>query len=231
MLLGTFLVRYAAEHYARTLIPRSLHLANTSSQNERFKIYTKTGDKGTTSLYTGERRVKDDNVFEALGTTDELSCFIGLAHHHCTVQNNGLPVQLEKIQCILQELGSHIATPRQADAEAKKARTIFPEQHTQQLEHWIDLMDGQLPPLKNFILPSGGLAGTSLHCARAVCRRNERVLVPLHKDHSIDDSAYRFINRLSDYLFMAARFASKHEGAPEIIYRKSIITEEGRPSA
>lgn len=190
------------------------------------KIYTKTGDQGTTSLFTGTRLPKDDAIFEALGTTDELSSFIGFARQYCASDQNGLADQLEQIQCILQELGSHIATPRHdaLASPARKERTLFPETHTVALEQWIDKLDAQLPPLTTFILPSGGQAGAALHCARSVCRRAERTVVPLSRQGAIDPGAFKYLNRLSDYLFMAARFAAKHAGVMEVIYRPSRPT-------
>lgn len=96
----------------------------------------------------------------------------------------------------------------------------FDVANVESLEHWIDNIDSQLPPLTNFILPSGGLAASQLHVARTVCRRAERTLVPMLQEEAISENAYRYVNRLSDYLFMLARFCAKAEGKPETVYKK-----------
>lgn len=196
---------------------------------ERFKIYTKTGDAGTTSLYTGERRPKDDTEFEVLGTTDELSSFIGLARAQLEGDSGSIDLvaQLETIQCTLQDLGSHVATPRSMDKHKKKmARTEFTIERTEALEEWIDAMDETLPPLTTFILPSGGAAGATLHCCRSICRRAERSIVPLHRAEKIDAAAYKYLNRLSDYLFTAARYAAQQAGVEETIYVNPLTARE-----
>lgn len=126
----------------------------------------------------------------------------------------------QDIQCTLQELGSHVATPRSKGTHEKRlARTEFSAERTDALEAWIDSMDESLPPLTNFILPSGGVAGATLHCCRSICRRAERAIVPLNRAGQIDPAAYKYLNRLSDYLFTAARFAAQQAGSEETIYR------------
>ncbi|KAJ3028092.1 UNVERIFIED_CONTAM: hypothetical protein HDU68_002477 [Siphonaria sp. JEL0065] len=187
-----------------------------------MKIYTRTGDKGTSALYTGERRPKDDAIFEALGNVDELSSYLGLAREFCDDTNNGLSENLEKIQCILLDVGANVATPRNSASEFKRNRTEFDVDGylVMELEAWIDELDQSLEPLKNFILPSGGKAGSTLHVARNVCRSAERKIVPLIAENIADASVGKYINRLSDYLFTAARFAAKSEGKPERIYKK-----------
>ncbi|CAO3672395.1 unnamed protein product [Umbelopsis vinacea] len=189
-----------------------------------MKIYTKTGDKGTSALFSGERRAKNDDVFEALGTTDELSSHLGLAREYCDEQKNGLSEKLEKIQCLLQDIGSNVATPRDQANEAKKARTTFDEDgsHVADLEKWIDEMDTELPPLKNFILPSGGRAASSLHIARSVCRRAERRVHPLVSSGQADSTTGKYLNRLSDFLFNAARYAAMKDGKVEVVYKRQI---------
>ncbi|KAG0322230.1 hypothetical protein BGZ99_003429 [Dissophora globulifera] len=191
----------------------------------RPKIYTKTGDKGTSSLFTGERRPKDDVVFDALGTNDELSSFIGLAREFCLDQGDSLTVmvnQLEQIQCLLQDIGSNIATPRDSATAPRLARTEFDAdgQHVQDLEAWIDTMDQELPPLTMFILPSGGKAAASLHVARSVSRRTERRVVPLAQEHHVDKSVAVYLNRLSDYLFTCGRYAASKADRKEVVYKK-----------
>ncbi|KAI9142765.1 Adenosylcobalamin biosynthesis, ATP:cob(I)alamin adenosyltransferase-like protein, partial [Paraphysoderma sedebokerense] len=188
-----------------------------------IKIYTKTGDKGSSSLFTGDRKPKDDLIFEALGTTDELSSVIGLARDFCIDKNNTtLNQQLEQIQCLLQDIGSNIATPRNLASEAHLKRTEFDPDGslTSTLETWIDEMDGELEPLRNFILPSGGKSGSTLHLARSICRRAERRVVPLVQVGSASESVGRYLNRLSDYLFTAARWVSMKEGRKEVVYTR-----------
>lgn len=98
----------------------------------------------------------------------------------------------------------------------------FQPSHTQKLEQWIDSLDSTLPPLKNFVLPSGGLAATHLHVARTICRRAERAVVPLVSKGAVDSEVGRYLNRLSDFLFVAARFAAKHENRTETIWSKAV---------
>ncbi len=128
----------------------------------------------------------------------------------------------EQIQCILQDIGSHVATPRTSTNTFRLSRTEFDSEGslTTELEQWIDALDDALPPLKTFILPSGGLSSSSLHVCRSVCRRAERSIYPLVRDGLADESAGRYVNRLSDFLFTAARFAAKSDGKAETIYRK-----------
>jgi cob(I)alamin adenosyltransferase len=198
--------------------------AQQQQQQRRIKIYTKTGDKGTSSLYTGERRNKDDIVFDALGTVDELNSFVGLARSVVVAdRHQSIADQLILIQSSLLDLGACVATPRQADAEvslAKRiARTEFGDHPTAELEAWIDAFDAQLPPLRNFVLPSGGALSAHLHVCRSVTRRAERIIVCLARDGHLEDSVPRYVNRLSDYFFVAARFACQTDGETETIYK------------
>jgi cob(I)alamin adenosyltransferase len=196
---------------------------NYSNVKKKAAIYTRTGDKGTSALYNGERRVKNDLVFNALGNTDELNACIGVAKEYCLLSNNGLAPSLSAIQSRLLDVGSAIATPRMnTKSEARIERTSFPEEHIDQVENWIDDLDAQLPQLKTFILPSGGLSSSNLHVARAVCRRAERSVIPLVGDGEVETSVQRYLNRLSDFFFTAARFAAVHDGNEETVYRKEF---------
>ncbi|XP_026512779.1 corrinoid adenosyltransferase [Terrapene carolina triunguis] len=185
------------------------------------KIYTKTGDKGFSSTYTGERRSKDDQVFEALGTTDELSSAIGVASELSQESGHTFVEQLHKVQCMLQDVGSNIATPLSSAREAHLKRTSFSEKPVLELEQWIDKYSDQLPPLTAFILPSGGKSSAALHFSRAVCRRAERCVVPLVQGGEADANVAKYLNRLSDFLFILARYAAMKEGKEEKIYTKS----------
>ncbi|XP_073528759.1 corrinoid adenosyltransferase MMAB isoform X2 [Phyllobates terribilis] len=186
------------------------------------KIYTKTGDKGFSSTYTGERRPKDNLVFEALGTTDELTSAIGLAKEFCLDASLQCITELEKVQCMLQDIGSNFATPVSSARESHKVNTSFTEEPIRELEQWIDKYTAQLPPLTSFILPSGGKASASLHVARAVCRRAERVTFKLLQTGEADPNIGKYLNRLSDFLFTLARYAAKSEGRSETIYTRSF---------
>ncbi|KAG2197879.1 hypothetical protein INT47_003548 [Mucor saturninus] len=188
-----------------------------------MKIYTKTGDKGTSSLYNGARRDKDDEIFEALGTTDELTSNLGLAMEHLEDVDWGYELieRLVKIQSLLQDVGSNLATPREQSDEARLAKTSFDVEgkDVAMLEEWIDGYDEELPKLTQFILPSGGKASATLHVSRTVCRRAERRVQPLVRDRLCDKSVAIFLNRLSDFLFIAARWAAQSQGIPERIYK------------
>ncbi|KAK6192201.1 hypothetical protein SNE40_003713 [Patella caerulea] len=199
---------------------RRTGLACLSQTKHHLKIYTKTGDKGKSSTFTGERRPKDDAVFHSLGATDELSSAIGLAAEFVRDSNVSLIDQLEQIQCILQDVGSNIATPHSSAREAHLKKTVFSDAYVSQIEKWIDKMTEELPPLTNFILPSGGKAASCLHLSRSICRRAERWVAPLARDKEIDDEVLKFINRLSDYLFTAARYAAMKENREERIYHR-----------
>ncbi|VDM04997.1 unnamed protein product [Schistocephalus solidus] len=229
--------------------------ANKTIVARSMKIYTRTGDKGSSALFTGERRPKTDEVFHALGTIDELSSSIGLALAHLAERQGSLRKfmtqnpnydlerlrqQLLSIQCRLQDLGSCVATPipNVPDTASEKekigvrskrhSRANFPAHAVpQELEPWIDEMTVQLKPLRKFVLPSGGVVATSLHVARTICRRAEREIVAVNEARtSVGDSlavevaATTYINRLSDYLFTAARFAAEAFCVPEEPYKK-----------
>lgn len=184
------------------------------------KIYTKTGDKGFSSTFTGERRPKEDHIFEALGTADELSSAIGLAREFCIDKGHTFTDQLDKIQCVLQDVGSNIATPRSSARESHIKKTKFSTQPVADLENWIDQFTEELPPLTNFILPSGGKSSAALHVARTVCRRAERSVAPIVRSGEADADVAKFLNRLSDYLFTVARYTALKEGNKERIYRR-----------
>lgn len=202
----------------------------TCAAPRSFKIYTKTGDKGESSLYNGQRKPKTDPVFAALGDVDELNACIGLAAAQVSGPAaarsagangaGGLPEQLAEIQSRLLDVGSAVATPRDASSDRKVSKTQFDENAVASLERWIDSMDAELPPLTQFILPGGGEASARLHVARAVCRRAERAVVDLGTEHVPQDVRI-YLNRLSDYLFTAARKAALDAGAVETTYKKA----------
>ncbi|KAJ1919494.1 hypothetical protein H4219_001965 [Mycoemilia scoparia] len=178
-----------------------------------------TGDKGNSSLYTGERRSKNDPVFEALGATDELSSTIGLAIAHLegVDKTAELSKQLQFIQCMLQDVGSNIATPISSKSDVKKDQTRFDPDGAAvtELEGWIDELMPKLPSHRHFILPSGGLAASTLHVARTVCRRAERAIIPLLGE--VDDSAFAYVNRLAATSKIATAFLARNYATKKLL--------------
>lgn len=194
-----------------------------------MKIYTRGGDKGNSSLYNGERRSKSDAVFCALGDTDELSASLGVANEFCTDET--LRSQITWIQCRLLDIGSAIATPLSTtEDEQKRKYASFDTGEVHQLEGWIDTMEEGLPPLTNFVLYSGGKCSTLLHLARTICRRAERSTTPLVQAGDTPPEVQQYLNRLSDFLFVAARHAAYAEGKPESAYKKGGLFEVPRTS-
>lgn len=178
-----------------------------------MKIYTKKGDQGNTSLFGGDRVPKSSARIEAYGTVDELNSWIGL------VLSNSLSKKstetLPAIQDHLFVLGADLATPPDAKTRIKRIN----ESHIQYLEEQIDEMQEELPELKNFVLPGGARAGAHLHVARTVCRRAERAVVKCRTQEDISELAIIYLNRLSDFLFVAARFENKHAGTKETTWK------------
>ena len=208
----------------RRVVARGMSSVDGEEDNaaRKAKIYTKTGDKGSSLLYNGERRKKTDQVFHALGEQDELCAAIGIAREYCNLSENGLSSQLIEIQSRLFDLGAAVATPTTSrTSEDKKQYTALDSDFTVQLERWIDQLDSELPPLTTFIIPSGGFSSTHLHAARVICRRAERAVIPLVETEVVDLEVGRYLNRLSDYLFTAARVAALREGESEVEWRKA----------
>ena len=169
------------------------------------RIYTRTGDDGTTGLVTGERRPKYDLRIEAFGTVDETNACIGLARLH-TRHDEEVDGMLGRIQNDLFDLGADLATPEGSPARRGEHLRVIDAQ-TERLEREIDQLNAHLPPLKSFILPGGTDAAAALHLARTVCRRAERLVVALNNKpgEAVSSAAIRYLNRLSDFLFVVAR--------------------------
>lgn len=184
-----------------------------------FKIYTKTGDGGNTSLIGGTKVPKNDLRIETYGTVDELNSWIGLVNDQ--LNDAVLKPELKEVQDRLFTIGSALAT----DAE-KESKMRLPDLHdsdVQFLEQRIDEMTAQLPEMKSFILPGGHVAVSSIHVARCVCRRAERLAVALqHEGLFVDEKIIRYLNRLSDYLFTLARFAGQKLGAEEVPWKARV---------
>lgn len=183
-----------------------------------MKIYTKTGDSGTTALYGGKRVKKYNLRIEAYGTVDELNSYIGLIKDQQI--SNTIKNSLLKIQNELFTLGAMLATPTEKETlKSGKERLNIPKVNTNAiefLEHEIDTMDIELPQMTHFILPGGHQAVSFCHIARCVCRRAERLSVELNDQETINNDILKYLNRLSDYLFTLARKLSKDLAVKEI---------------
>jgi len=168
------------------------------------RIYTKTGDKGETSLGDGKRVAKHALRVEAFGTVDEANAAIGLARLHA---KGKLDTMLARIQNDLFDLGADLCVPETANST--KSRLRIAEAQVTRLEREIDAMNAKLKPLESFVLPGGSAAAAHLHLARAIVRRAERLMVQLSQSEKVGDAALRYINRLSDHLFVISRAANK----------------------
>lgn len=202
--------------------------------NRLSKIYTRTGDDGSTGMADGSRVSKSDNLFSVMGDIDELNSHIGVVRAHLTqaVDNKSanqqpLPERLQQkeldfaqalviIQHLLFNIGGELAMPEYEGVNAD---------HIEWLEQQIDAMNTTLPPLKDFILPTGSLLVSQLHVARTVCRRAERQAVLLQQERpaAIRSTAVSFINRLSDWLFVAARFCTDPAQVSEVLWDSQVL--------
>lgn len=180
-----------------------------------FKIYTKTGDKGMTGLIGGTRIPKNHIRIEAYGTVDELNSWIGIISD--SQADNHINGRLKEIQDRLFTIGSSLACD--PEKETKMHIPDLNEEDILLLENDMDEMDKVLPALKNFVLPGGNVAASQTHVARCVCRRAERVCVALQQENQfIDDAVIRYLNRLSDYLFVLSRFILHQAGGKETVW-------------
>ncbi|MBS1261108.1 MAG: Cob(I)yrinic acid a,c-diamide adenosyltransferase [Calditrichaeota bacterium] len=179
-----------------------------------MKIYTKSGDKGETSLLTGGRVPKHHPRVEAYGTMDELNSLVGYVR--AIANDPGVQRKLARLQEMLHILSSDVASaPADSPGEIKIPRIT--DENVRELELGIDQMAGELPALEHFILPGGAPEGASLHVARAICRRGERRFTELVEHGApVSEAAIRFVNRLSDYLFTLARWTNHRAGQREI---------------
>ncbi len=181
------------------------------------KIYTRTGDNGTTALVTGPRRLKHDLRVDAYGSVDETNSVIGMARLH-TRGLDPLDAMLEHVQNDLFDLGADLATPDTGEKPAWEPLRIVPAQ-VARLEADIDRLNADLEPLNSFVLPGGTAAAAHLHLARTVARRAERLVVALSKEPGeiVGPEVIQYLNRLSDLLFVAARHANDH-GRADVLW-------------
>jgi cob(I)alamin adenosyltransferase len=182
------------------------------------KIYTRTGDDGTTALGTGERRKKYDLRVAAYGTLDETNSVIGIARVH-TAEDAGLDAALSRIQNDLFDVGADLTTPGKGKGPGGARLTVTAAQ-VDWLEAEIDRLNDELEPLRSFILPGGSAAAAHLHLARTVCRRAERLIAELNDKagESVTPEVLKYVNRLSDFLFVAARHANG-KGARDVLWK------------
>ncbi len=180
-----------------------------------MKIYTRTGDDGTTGLFSGKRVRKDSTYIEAYGTVDELNAWLG----HCGAASTfkDLNEQLIQIQHDLHTICADLATPSDAKVNIKR----LPKEKCDQLEHWIDAGEKELAPLTQFILAGGTELASRLHIARTVCRRAERLAVTHAETEKVNDETIIYLNRLSDLLFVLARVANVRLQVADIAWDKS----------
>lgn len=177
-----------------------------------FKIYTKTGDKGETSLFGGKRLPKNHIRIEAYGTVDELNSYIGLVRDN--LSDKKIQDLLKEIQDRLFAIGSSLAS----DPDKNMITPDIKEEDITILENAMDEMDKELPALKNFILPGGHTVVSFCHIARCVCRRAERNTVALHSNEPVEVLVIQYLNRLSDYLFVLGRKIALDLGAEEVVW-------------
>lgn len=178
----------------------------------KLKIYTRTGDRGQTSLYGGKRVDKFDQRVVAYGTVDELNSALGIVIAHLGKESREVKF-LSTIQSDLFAIGAHLAGGK------KKLNAI--SDRVKEMERFIDAMDRELTPLKNFILPGGSIAASFAHLSRSICRRAEREVIRLatQEKNSVDGAVIIYLNRLSDFLFQIARFMNLHAGVNEVTWQ------------
>ena len=190
------------------------------------RIYTRTGDKGTTALVGGKRVPKESGRLEAYGTVDELNSIIGIVRTYLTDYKDRLgddydwySEMLRRIQNELFDVGSELATPPDGEYEGMHKMGAG---EVKQLEEEMDRMEKALEPLNSFTLPGGGVLNAFLHQARTVCRRAERVLWAVKREEEIADQDIIYINRLSDHLFVQSRWIAKRLGEPEYLWDRGL---------
>jgi cob(I)alamin adenosyltransferase len=172
------------------------------------RIYTRTGDKGDTALGSGKRVRKYDLRIEAFGTVDETNACVGVARLHTVGE---LDQMLARVQNDLFDLGADLCVPEDGGEIAAKALRVTQAQ-VDRLERELDALNEKLQPLRSFVLPGGSPAAAHLHVARTVCRRAERLIVKLAENEAVGEACVKYANRLSDFLFVAARFANSAKG-------------------
>lgn len=176
--------------------------------NRLSKIYTRTGDDGSTGLGDGSRTEKDSLRIEAMGTIDELNCAVGVLL--CERPGELLQSTLIAVQHTLFDMGGELCIP---------GTTVIDQACVEMLERELDALNADLSPLKEFILPGGSRAAAACHLARAICRRSERRVYSLSKTVSVNRNSLKYLNRLSDLLFVMARYLNREAGIPDVLWQ------------
>ena len=176
--------------------------------NRLTKIYTRSGDAGLTGLATGERVPKSGSRIEAVGTVDEANSALGVVLSSTSVPS-GISDSLQRIQDELFDLGAELALP---------GHTAITAESVLRLETELDELNSELPPLKDFILPGGSTAASACHMARAICRRAERRAWTITETEEVNPESLKYLNRLSDFLFVVARVLARQDGATEVLW-------------
>lgn len=200
------------------------HKGTTTSNVAEVAVFSRDGDSGMTITDAGDTKPKDDMIFNALGATDELSSYIGLAREFACDSKVEHPYvdKLKRVQMILFDLNHAISKSMPGKTKS------FENKHTKDLEEWILEYANQLPPPEDYIIPGGGKACASLHVARTVCRRAERSITTLVREDALDKEAQTYLNRLSDFLLTVSRIAAKCDQRTENIYipRADVMEEK-----
>jgi cob(I)alamin adenosyltransferase len=199
------------------------------------RIYTRTGDKGTTALVGGKRVPKESLRLEAYGTVDELNSIVGIVRTYLPNHAAGFGADFEwysemlrRIQNELFDVGSELATPPDGEYDGMHKMT---EDESAVLEEEMDRMEKELEPLKSFTLPGGGVLNAFLHQARTVCRRAERACWRLKREEDINDKLIIYVNRLSDHLFVQSRWVAKRLNEPEFLWDRGLRIDEIKRAA
>jgi cob(I)alamin adenosyltransferase len=182
-----------------------------------MKIYTKTGDNGTTGLFGGKRVNKNDLRIDAYGTIDELNSMLGVTDTE--VKTAEIKEEINIIQNELFVVGSDLSSPVSSEPKKFDVPRIN-DSHIERIEKRIDYFQDQLPELKSFILPGGNKGASLLHLSRSICRRSERKIAALSQNENIGNFILKFVNRLSDFLFVLARFENFKTDTPEVKWKK-----------
>ena len=183
-----------------------------------MKIYTRTGDDGSTGLFGGGRVSKAALRVEAYGTVDELNAVLGWSA--CQVSDDAIRSRIELMQHDLFALGTDLATPPPEEGRRRPVTPALPTARVREMEEWIDEAADELPELRAFILPGGTPGAAALHVARTVCRRAERAVVALAAEEPVDPAGVHYLNRAADLLFMFARIENHRSGAADVEWRQ-----------